>query len=107
MLFLSETGIVLFPATQRFIPEHDIEVPADGSLRDFNPDDMSTFLRYMGVEERIVTHCHSKGLDGVKFSKLKDSDLEALSMKNPIICHFRDKSGQKGKGGKKKAPFML
>lgn len=61
----------------------------------------------MGVEERIVTHVHKKGLDGHKFAKLKDSDLEALSMKNPVICHFRDKSGTKEKGGKKKAPFML
>lgn len=93
--------------TQKFIPEHEIEIPVDGSLRDFTTDDMSTFLRYMGVEERIVTHVHKKGLDGHKFAKLKDSDLEALSMKNPIICHFRDKSGTKEKGGKKKAPFML
>jgi hypothetical protein len=99
--------LVCFTAAQKFIPEHEIDIPADGSLRDFSADDMSTFLRYMGVEERIVTHTHKKGLDGHKFSKLKDSDLEALSMKNPIICHFRDKSGSKEKGGKKKAPFML
>ena len=67
---------------------------------------MSTFLRYMGVEERIVTHVHKKALDGHKFSRLKDSDLEALNMKNPIICHFRDRS-VRGKGGKKGLPFML
>ncbi|KAL4237081.1 hypothetical protein ACF0H5_005465 [Mactra antiquata] len=91
---------------QKFIPEHEIEIPADGSLRDFTTDDMSTFLRYLSVEERIVSHVHKKGLDGHKFSKLKDSDLDALGMKNPIICHFRDKS-LKEKGGKKKPAFML
>ena len=89
-----------------FIPEHEIDIPRDGSLFEFSADDMSTFLRYLGVEERIVTHVHKKSLDGVKFSKLKDSDLEALSMKNPIICHFRDRSIRE-KGGKKKKPFML
>ncbi|KAH3696603.1 uncharacterized protein LOC127861448 [Dreissena polymorpha] len=92
--------------TERFIPEREIEIPKDGSLHEFSADDMSTFLRHMGVEERIVTHVHSKGLDGRKFSKFKDSDLERLSMKNPIICHFRDKSIRE-KGGKKKIPFLL
>lgn len=91
---------------EKFIPEHEIEIPANGSLYDFSADDMSTFLRHMGVEERIVNHVYKKGLDGVKFSKLKDSDLESLSMKNPVICHFRDRSIRE-KGGKKKLPFML
>ena len=90
----------------KFIPEHEIEIPKDGSLIEFSRDDMSTFFRYLGVEERIVTHVHKKGLDGLKFSKMKDMDLEALGMKNPIICHFRDKS-VKEKGGKKKGSFML
>ncbi|XP_052774472.1 uncharacterized protein LOC128213029 isoform X2 [Mya arenaria] len=91
---------------EKFIPEHEIEIPGNGSLHDFTADDMSTFLRYLGVDERIVAHVHKKGLDGYKFSKLKDSDLEVLGMKNPVICHFRDRS-IKEKGGKKKLPFML
>lgn len=71
-------------------------------------DDMSTFLRHMGIEERIVTHCHKKALDGHKFSKLKDSDLDTLGMKNPIMCHFRDKSVKSKSGSRKKSlPFML
>lgn len=101
-------SIFFFSAKEKFIPENDIEIPADGSLHEFSVDDMSTFLRYMGVEERIVTHVHKKGLDGHKFSKLKDTDLETLGMKNPIICHFRDKSIKNKSGSRKKSlPFMM
>ena len=98
----------LFSAKEKFIPENEIAIPDDGSLHEFSVDDMCTFLRYMGVEERIVTHAHKKGLDGHKFSKLKDSDLEGLNMKNPIICHFRDRSIKtQGGGHKKRLPFMM
>ena len=76
-------------------------------MYEFTVDDMATFLRHIGIEERIVTHVQKKGLDGAKFSKLKDTDLEALSMKNPIVCHFRDRSIKEKSGGKKKLPFML
>ena len=93
-------------AKQKFIPEHEIEIPKDGNLHTFSADDMSTFLRHMGIEERILNHVHKKGLDGAKFSRLTDSDLERIEMKNPIICHFRDRS-VKEKAAKKKSPFMM
>lgn len=91
---------------QKFIPEHDIEIPKDGNLHDFSAEDMSTFFRYMGIEDRIVNHVQKKGLDGARFSRLNDSDLERLEMKNPIMCHFRDKSASV-KGSKKKPAFMM
>ena len=95
-----------FSAKQKFIPEHDIEIPKDGNLHDFTADDMSTFFRHMGIEDRIVNHVQKKGLDGSRFSRLKDSDLERLEMKNPVICHFRDRSAT-GKAPKKKTFMML
>ena len=95
-----------FSAKQKFIPEHDIEIPKDGNLYGFTADDMSTFFRHMGIEDRIVNHVQKKGLDGARFSRLNDSDLERLEMKNPIICHFRDRSA-KEKGSKKKSTFMM
>ncbi|KAK3601483.1 hypothetical protein CHS0354_027627 [Potamilus streckersoni] len=92
--------------TTLLIPEHDIVIPKDGSLYEFSTDDMSTFLRYFGIEERIISHVHKKGLDGKRFSRMKDSDLEILGMKNPLICHFRDRS-IKEKIGKNKMLFVL
>lgn len=91
---------------QKFIPEHDIEIPPNGSLHDFSADDLATFFRHMGIEDRIVNHVQKKGLDGARFSRLNDSDLERLEMKNPIICHFRDKSIST-KSPKKKSGFMM
>ena len=56
----------------------------------------------MGIEERIVSHMVSKNVDGKRFNKLQDSELESLGLTNPIILHFRDKGTKK-----KKVPFML
>lgn len=91
---------------QKFIPEHDISIPKDGNLHDFSTEDMATFFRYMGIEDRIVNHVQKKGLDGARFSRLNDSDLERLEMKNPIMCHFRDRSAT-AKTSKKKPAFMM
>lgn len=87
----------------RFIPENEITIPKDGNLSSFNTEEMITFFRHMGVEDKIVNHLQRKGLTGKKFSSLKDADLETIGIKNPIISYFRDKS----KSSKKNVPFML
>lgn len=58
----------------------------------------------MGVSDRIVNHLRKKSVDGKRFSRLSDSELENVGIKNPIIIYFRDKSSAKSK---KSAPFML
>ncbi|KAK3090529.1 hypothetical protein FSP39_012514 [Pinctada imbricata] len=92
------------PSAPKFIPEKEIVIPNDGNLSSFATDDMCTFFKHMGIEDRIVNFLQKKSLDGKKFSKLKDNDLETIGISNPVIIHFRDKS----RGSpKKKVPFML
>lgn len=79
-----------------------LTIPKDGDLQKFSVEEISTFLRYMRIDEYIVQRLQRKKLDGVKFSKLKDTDLENIGIKNPIIIHFRDRSSCK-----KRIPFML
>ncbi|KAJ8306095.1 hypothetical protein KUTeg_016640 [Tegillarca granosa] len=83
-------------ASKKFIPENEITIPSDGNIQEFSVDEMVTFFKHIGVEDRIVNHLQRKELDGKRFSKLRDSDLETIGIKNPIIMHFRDKSN-KGK----------
>lgn len=103
MSVVINTCISLFSAVSRFIPENEITIPKDGNLSSFNTEEMITFFRHMGVEDKIVNHLQRKGLTGKKFSSLKDADLETIGIKNPIISYFRDKS----KSSKKNVPFML
>ena len=53
-----------------------------------------------------MNHVQKKGLDGARFSRLKDADLDRLEMNNPIIRHFRDRSAAV-KAPKKKTFMML
>ncbi|XP_062575010.1 uncharacterized protein LOC134236869 isoform X2 [Saccostrea cucullata] len=88
----------------KFIPENEITIPKDGNLSSFNTEDMVTFFRHLGVEDRIVNHLQRKGLTGKKFSSLKDADLETIGIKNPIVSYFRDRSKP---SSKKNVPFIL
>lgn len=98
------TYVFFILASKKFIPENEITIPSDGNLQGFSVDEMVTFFKHIGVEDRITNHLQRKELDGKRFSKLRDSDLETIGIKNPIIMHFRDKSS---KGKKQRLPFML
>ncbi|KAJ8306096.1 hypothetical protein KUTeg_016641 [Tegillarca granosa] len=60
-----------------------LDIPQDGNISMFTPDQMATFLRLMNIDELIVQRLHKKELDGKKFSKLKNSVLDDIGMKNP------------------------
>ena len=79
-----------------------ISIPGDGNIHSFSSDELSQFFRHLRIDEYIVQRLNNKRLDGRKFAKLKDKDLEDIGIKNPIICYFRNKSDKKPKIG-----FML
>ena len=90
------------------IPEEEITIPNDGNLASFSADSMATFLRCLRLEDRLVNHLHRNGLDGRKFGRLKDSDLDNLQLKNPVIVYFRDKTAPAvSKKPKQRLPFVL
>ncbi|KAJ8298878.1 hypothetical protein KUTeg_023437 [Tegillarca granosa] len=71
---------------------NQLTIPADGNLLSFSIDDMAAFFRAMSVDELIVQRLHRKKMDGKRFSRLKDTVMEDIGIKHPIICYFRDKS---------------
>ena len=97
----------LFAASS--IPEVEITIPNDGSLASFSTDSMAAFFRCLRVEERLVGHLHKTGVDGRKFGRLKDSDLDTLQINNPVIVFFRDRTAPAAnkKPAKNRLPFVL
>lgn len=90
------------------IPEEEITIPNDGNLASFSADAMATFFRYLRVEDRLINHLHRNGLDGKKFGRLKDTDLENLLLKNPVVIYFRDRTAPAvSKKPKQRLPFVL
>lgn len=91
------------------IPEEEITIPADGNLASFSADSLAHFLRCLRLEERLVAHLHRQGLDGKKFGRLKDADLEKLHLsKNPVLVFFRDRTAPAvAKKAKQRVPFIL
>ncbi|XP_021350893.1 uncharacterized protein LOC110448785 isoform X1 [Mizuhopecten yessoensis] len=89
----------------KFIPEKEITIPSDGNISGFSVEDMTTFLKHMGLSDRVVNHLNKKSVSGKRFSKFTDSELETIGINNPILRHFRDKSAVSS--SKKRLPFML
>ncbi|XP_041357985.1 uncharacterized protein LOC121374916 [Gigantopelta aegis] len=86
------------------LPEQEIEIPKDGCLFNFTADEMSIFFRHLRVSERLVKHLHKKNVDGKRFSRFKDTELDTLGMRNPVVTYFRDRSVKKSKP---KSAFIL
>ncbi|RUS77665.1 hypothetical protein EGW08_014562, partial [Elysia chlorotica] len=86
------------------IPEEEISIPNDCNISAFTCDQLANFLRCFNVEKRIIAHLYRKNVDGKRFAKLRDSELENLGMKNSVIVFFRDKSSPKST---KKKPFFI
>ena len=90
------------------IPEEDITIPSDGNLASFSADAMATFLRSLRLEERLVGHLHRNGLDGRRFGRLKDADIDNLQLRNPVLLYFRDRTAPAvTKKPKQRLPFVL
>ncbi|XP_069127501.1 uncharacterized protein [Argopecten irradians] len=78
-----------------------IQIPGDGNIQHFSADEMTVFFRCMKVDELIIQRLKRKKMDGKRFARLKDSDLDEIGIKNPIISYFRDRSKRQRMG------FML
>ncbi|BFY99269.1 hypothetical protein BsWGS_02307 [Bradybaena similaris] len=86
------------------IPVEEISIPNDGNLSAFTSVQMANFLKHLRIDERIVSHLFRKSVDGKRFGKMTDSELDTLGMNNPVVIFFRSKTSTKTK---KKGPFML
>ncbi|KAL8581613.1 hypothetical protein ACOMHN_049170 [Nucella lapillus] len=90
------------------IPEVEIAIPNDGCLASFSADAMAGFFRHLRLDDRLVTHLHRNGLDGRRFGRLKDTDLDNLRLNNPVIVYFRDRTAPvANKKSKQRIPFVL
>ncbi|XP_021350895.1 serine/arginine-rich splicing factor 6-like [Mizuhopecten yessoensis] len=91
------------PSPGGVVPDtpRSIQIPGDGNLQNFSVDEMSVFFRCMKVDELIIQRLKRKKMDGKRFSRLKDTDLEEIGIKNPIMSYFRDRSKRQRMG------FML
>lgn len=90
------------------IPEVEFAIPDDGNLASFSADAMASFMKCLRVEDRIIGHLHRQSLDGRKFGRLKDNELENLNLKNPVLVYFRDRTAAAvTKKPKQRVPFIL
>ncbi|CAG5118548.1 unnamed protein product [Candidula unifasciata] len=92
------------PFTAHTVPVEEITIPNDGNLSLFTSVQLANFLKCLKIDERIISHLYRKSVDGKRFGKMTDSELETLGMNNPVVVFFRSKSSGKSK---KKGPFML
>lgn len=88
------------------IPEEEINIPNDSNISSFTCDQLANFLRCFNVDKKIISHLYRKKVDGKRFSRLRDSELENLGMKNPVIVFFRNRSSVT-KFAKKKQMWVL
>uniref|UniRef100_A0A0B6ZP48 SAM domain-containing protein n=1 Tax=Arion vulgaris TaxID=1028688 RepID=A0A0B6ZP48_9EUPU len=86
------------------VPVETISIPNDGNISVFTSIQLANFLRCLKIDEKIISHLHRKAVDGNRFGKMTDTELDTLGMNNPVIVFFRNKSSPKSK---KKGHLML
>ena len=64
-------------------------IPSNGNLYHFSAKKMADFFRQLKVSEDCVRACLKEKVDGKKFSKMTESDLERLGLMHPVVVHFR------------------
>lgn len=72
--------------------EQEFKLPADGNLERFSLDNMVTFFSHLQFTDRILARVRRRRIDGKRFAKLTDSNINTLELNNPFVIYFRDKS---------------
>jgi len=62
---------------------------------------MAAFFNELRIDDSIVQACIRGRMDGKKFSRLSETDLNNYGILNPITIYFRSKTG------KRSPKFML
>ena len=78
-----------------------VVIPEDGNLYHFSTNKMSDFLRQLRLDEQSIRACRKDKIDGKKFSRMTEYDLERYGLVHPVVLHFRRLTH------KKKSNFML
>lgn len=76
-------------------------LPADGNLLPFSVAQMVTIFRLLHLPGELIYRLSKSKVDGRRFARFSDQELEDLGMNNPIIRYFRDRSVQKPSRRKK------
>lgn len=70
----------------------EFRIPSDGNIYGFDVEQMQIFFSCFNLESRLLDHLREKKVDGRRFSRLTDSDLDRIGLQNVVMCYFRDKS---------------
>ena len=66
-----------------------VALPSNGNLYGFSVRRFNEFLQTMNVDESVLKSCRRNKIDGKKFSRMTDQDLEKHGLLQPIIIYFR------------------
>ena len=72
-----------------------VDLPSDGNLYDFSVKKMADFFRQLKIGEDNVHTCVKEKIDGKKFSKMSEADLEQHGLMHPVVVHFRKTTHKK------------
>ena len=78
-----------------------LQLPPDGNLYHFSVKKMAAFFNELRIDDSTVQTCIRSRMDGKKFSRLSEADLNNYGILNPITGYFRSKTG------KRSPKFML
>ncbi|ESO06460.1 hypothetical protein HELRODRAFT_160632 [Helobdella robusta] len=72
-----------------------LTIPNDGNLYNFGVEKFCTFLQCLVVAEVVIEKCRKQRINGRKFSKLTDSEIDSLGLRQPLIQYFKKRSFSK------------
>ena len=84
-----------------------VVIPPDGNLYNFSVKKFAEFLRQMSIETGPIKACIKEKIDGKKFSRMSERDMERFGIMHPVVLHFRKSTMNRKKGKKEPNVFML
>ena len=66
-----------------------VSIPQDGNLYNFSIKKMAEFFRQMRLGDDTVRALIKDKVDGRRFSKFSEADLERYGLMHPLVIHFR------------------
>ncbi|XP_014777932.1 uncharacterized protein LOC106874652 [Octopus bimaculoides] len=67
------------------------QIPANGNIIEFDVEEMCQFFSCFNVSQNLLETLRKKKVNGERFSRITDTELNNMKLNNVVICYFRSK----------------
>ncbi|GAB1608575.1 uncharacterized protein LOC106874652 [Argonauta hians] len=77
--------------------EKVFQIPPTGNIIEFDVEQMCQFFACFNVSENLLNTLRKKKVNGERFSRITDDELNTMKLNNIVVCYFRNKCKKNNK----------